>query len=133
MIFELTKNNLDELDDSFLSKDVVLEEFRNNPFAKILVLKEKEEIIGYLYYSEIYERAEINQFEIKKIHRNCGKGQMLLEYFLNTVKKDITLEVRENNKNAIHLYLKNGFKQKAIRKNYYNGIDGILMERENKI
>ena len=132
MIFEITKENLKELKDSFLAEKIKEEDFLNNPFAKVLILKEKNEIIGYLYYSDIYERAEINQFEIKNIHRNCGKGQKLLEYFLKTVEKDVTLEVREDNMPARKLYEKNGFEKKAIRKGYYSGIDGILMERSEE-
>ena len=129
MIYELT--NLDELDNSFISKEYIKEELSNNPFGKVLVLKE-DEIIGYIYYSDIYDRAEINQFEIDPIHRNCGKGDLLLKYLINLVKKDITLEVREDNTPAIHVYEKNGFIKRAIRKGYYNGIDGILMERKYK-
>ncbi len=131
MIIEITKNNQEELQDSFLSLEII-DDFIKNPFAKILLLKEKDEIIGFLYYSDIYERAEINQFEIKEIHRNCGKGQLLLDYFIHHIKKDITLEVKKDNISAIHLYEKNGFEQKAIRMGYYNGIDGLLMERKNK-
>ena len=129
MIYELT--NLDELDNSFISKEYIKEELSNNPFGKVLVLKE-DKIIGYIYYSDIYDRAEINQFEIDSIHRNCGKGDLLLKYLINLVKKDITLEVREDNTPAIHVYEKNGFIKRAIRKGYYNGIDGILMERKYK-
>ena len=129
MIYELA--NLDELDNSFISKEYIKEELSNNPFGKVLVLKE-DKIIGYIYYSDIYDRAEINQFEIDSIHRNCGKGDLLLKYLINLVKKDITLEVREDNTPAIHVYEKNGFIKRAIRKGYYNGIDGILMERKYK-
>ena len=128
MIYELA--NLDELDNSFISKEYIEEELSNNPFGKVLILKDNNEIIGYIYYSDIYERAEINQFEINEIHRNCGKGDLLLKELINKLQKDITLEVREDNKNAIHVYEKNGFERKAIRKGYYNGIDGILMERK---
>ena len=129
MIYELT--NLDELDNSFISKEIIEEELKNNPFGKVLVLKE-DKIIGYLYYSDIYERCEINQFEIDSIHRNCGKGDLLLKHLINTVKKDITLEVKEDNTPAIKVYLKNGFVKTAIREGYYNGVDGILMERKYK-
>ena len=129
MIYELT--NLDELDNSFISKEYIKEELSNNPFGKVLVLKE-DKIIGYIYYSDIYDRAEINQFEIDSIHRNCGKGDLLLKHLINLVQKDITLEVKEDNTPAIHIYEKNGFIKKAIRKGYYNGIDGILMERKYK-
>ena len=129
MIYELT--NLNELD-NFISKEIIEKELKNNPFGKVLILKENNEIIGYLYYSDIYERAEINQFEINKIHRNCGKGNLLLKYLIDNIKKDITLEVKEDNIPAIKIYLKNGFIKKAIRKGYYNGVDGILMERKYK-
>ncbi len=129
MIYELT--NLDELDNSFISKEYISNELANNPFGKVLVLKE-DKIIGYIYYSDIYERCEINQFEIDSIHRNCGKGDLLLKYLINLVEKDITLEVKEDNTPAIKVYEKNGFVKTAIRKGYYNGVDGILMERKYK-
>jgi ribosomal-protein-alanine N-acetyltransferase len=132
MILEITKENLDELTNSFISKEMIESELNNNPFAKILILKENNEVIGYIYYSDIYERAEINQFEINSIHRNCGKGQKLLKKLLSSVEKDITLEVKKDNFPAIRLYEKNGFVKKTIREKYYNGIDGILMERKFK-
>lgn len=128
MIYELA--NLDELDNSFISKEYIEKELSNNPFGKVLIIKEDNEIIGYIYYSDIYERAEINQFEINSIHRNCGKGNLLLKELINKLQKDITLEVKEDNYSAIKVYEKNGFIKKAIRKGYYNGIDGILMERK---
>ena len=93
MIYELA--NLDELDNSFISKEYFEKELSNNPFGKVLILKEDNEIIGYIYYSDIYERAEINQFEINSIHRNCGKGNLLLKELINKLQKDITLEVKE--------------------------------------
>ena len=111
---------------------MVEEESKNNPFAKFLGLVENGTIIGYIYYSDIYERVEINQFEIEKIHRNCGKGNNLLKKLIELVNKDITLEVKEDNIPAIKLYEKNNFKRQAIRKGYYNGVDGILMERKQE-
>lgn len=129
MILEINKTNINELDNTFISKDYILNELDNNPFAKILILKENSEVIGYIYYSDIYERAEINQIEINSFHRNCGKGDFLLKKMIETVEKSITLEVKEDNYSAISLYEKNGFTKKAIRKGYYEGKDGILMER----
>lgn len=130
MIFELTKNNIEEINNSFIDKNYIINELDSNPFAKILIYKEDNTIIGYLYYSDIYDRAEINQIEIETFHRNCGKGNELMNYFIKSVDKSITLEVRIDNLPAIKLYEKNGFKKVAIRNNYYNGIDGILMERK---
>ncbi|MBP5678964.1 MAG: GNAT family N-acetyltransferase [Bacilli bacterium] len=130
MIQELDQEHLSLLDHSFMNKEDVEKEFQNNPYAHFLILREYEEVIGYLYYSDIYERAEINQIEVDFSHRNCGNGTKLMEYFTELVDKDITLEVREDNEPAIKLYQKFHFEKKAIRKGYYNGIDGILMERK---
>ena len=132
MIKQINKDNINLLDKNFINKDEVLNELDNNPFAKYLVLIENNEIVAYIYYSDIYERAEINQIEVLKIHRNCGKGSILLEEMIKDVEKDITLEVRKDNYQAINLYKKYNFEEKAIRKGYYQGIDGILMERKHK-
>ena len=129
MIKELTKDNINIINNSFIDKENVLKELSNNPFSKYLIYLEKTQVIGYLYYSDIYDRVEINQIEINSIHRNCGYGSKLLEYLINSVNKNITLEVNKENKYAIKLYKKYNFKEVAIRKGYYNGIDGILMER----
>ncbi len=131
MIKEINKDNIDLLNNSFLNKEEVLNDLNTNPFAKYLVLMEDDKIIAYIYYSDIYERAEINQIEVVNIHRNCGKASLLLEKMIKDVDKDITLEVRKDNVSALALYKKFGFVEKAIRKGYYQGIDGILMERKN--
>ena len=115
MIYIIDKDNIDKLNESFININIE-EELANNPFGKVLVLEENNEIIGYIYYSDIYERAEINQFEINSIHRNCGKGNLLLKEFIKTVDKDITLEVKIDNVPAIKLYEKNGFVKKTTRK-----------------
>lgn len=129
MIIEITKDNVSELENSFINIEEIKKELEYNPFAKVLIYKEKNQIIGYIYYSDIYDRAEINQFEIELSHRNCGKGRKLLNKMLSLVDKNITLEVRIDNLSAIHLYKSVGFVEKAIRKNYYHETDGILMER----
>jgi ribosomal-protein-alanine N-acetyltransferase len=51
------------------------------------------------------------------------------------VGKKIFLEVAENNMPARKLYERNGYKQIAIRRGYYNGIDAIIMQKDlsNKI
>lgn len=129
MIIELNEENIEIINNSFLNINEIKNEFENNPFAKYLIYKEDDNIYGYLYYSDIYDRAELNQIEVEVSHRNCGKGKKLLEKFIELVDKDITLEVKIDNYPAIHIYKKYGFVEKAIRKGYYQGIDGILMER----
>ena len=130
MIVELTKDNINEIENSFMNKDEVIHEFAINPFAKYLIYKEDNQILGYIYYSDIYDRAEINQFEVEVSHRNCGKGKKIIEKMIELVDKSITLEVKKDNYPAINLYKKQGFIEKAIRKGYYQGIDAILMERK---
>ena len=130
MIKELTKENIDIINDSFIDKDYLLNEFNNNPFIKVLLLIEDNKVIGYLYYSDIYDRVEINQIEVNSFHRNCGNGKKLMEYMIQNVDKNITLEVKKDNIPAISLYKRNGFVEVAIRKGYYQGTDGILMERK---
>ena len=129
MIIIINKNNMNFPNDNFLTKEEVSTELENNPYGNYLILIEEDKITGYIYYSDIYERAEINQFAVKITHRNCGKGNELLKHLIEKLQKNITLEVKQTNASAIHLYEKNGFKKVAIRKGYYNGIDGILMER----
>ena len=115
-----------------ITKKEIEKELEVNPFARFIIETENNKVIAYLYYSDIYDRAEINQIEVDVFHRNCGKATILLEKMIKTVEKSITLEVKEDNEVAIHLYKKFGFIEKAIRKGYYQGIDGILMERKSK-
>lgn len=129
MIEKLTKDNILLIENSFLDKNNILQEFANNPFANYLVYLEDNEIVAYLYYSDIYDRTEINNFEVKIDKRNNKIGSKLLAFFLDTTNKPSTLEVKINNIPAISLYKKYGYKEVAIRKGYYNGEDGILMER----
>ena len=109
-----------------ITKEEIEKELEVNPFARFIIETEDNKIIAYLYYSDI------NQIEVDVFHRNCGKASILLEKMIKAVEKNITLEVKEDNEVAIHLYKKFGFIKKAIRKGYYQGTDGILMERKNK-
>ena len=133
MFIEVNKDNINELDNSFIDKEIVLKDLESNPYGHYLILKEKNEIIGYIYYSDIYDRAEINQIEISFFHRNCGKGSKILEKMISLVDKNITLEVKIDNTPAIKLYKKFDFEEVALRKGYYNGVDGILMERKKTL
>lgn len=118
---------------TIISSDVIEHDLEINPFGYYLLEIENDKIIGFLYYSDIYERAEINQIEVEVSHRKCGKASRLLKKMIELVEKNITLEVRKDNIPAINLYKKFNFQEKAIRKGYYQGTDGILMEREKDI
>lgn len=115
---------------SFLSIETIEHDLQVNPFGCYLLELENDKIIAFLYYSDIYDRAEINQIEVELSHRNCGKATKLLQKMIELVEKSITLEVKKDNIPAINLYKKSGFQEKAIRQGYYHGVDGILMEKE---
>lgn len=95
---------------------------------------EEETIVGFLHFSIMYERAEINYFYVENTYRNQKIGtQLLLKMFAHLKEKDVrtvTLEVSVQNEAAIHVYQKLGFKQVGIRDKYYGGIDALLMMKD---
>ena len=99
-----------------------------NVFLKVLVY---EDIVikGVLVYEYFYDRIEIDYIIVNNNYRNNGIATKLLNFIENKYNniRNITLEVRESNYEAINFYLKNGFKKVTIRKNYYKNEDGILM------
>ena len=96
-------------------------------FLKTLVYEDGF-IKGVLVYQYIYNRAEIDYIIVDNNYRKLGIATKLLKHLEDSYKLDnITLEVRESNKEAINFYLKNGFKEVTRRKNYYKDEDGILM------
>lgn len=100
----------------------------NNPFTKYLVYK-KDDYVAILSYSVMYELIEINYIYVKEEYRKKGIATKLLQELIkeNHDKENITLEVNENNQNAINLYKKLGFIEVAKRKQYYGSEDAILM------
>ena len=127
------KTNIKKIDKNqrLITREKIAHELQVNPFGRYLLELKDGKIIAYLYYSDIYDRAEINQIEVETSYRNQKIATKLLQEMLKNIKKDITLEVRKDNFPAIHLYKKFGFKKTAIRQSYYQGTDGILMERKN--
>ena len=128
-----------------IETDKYLDEIRNitdkkeflenrNPFSKTLVYLLDYQVIGFLQYHDMYETLDIVYIYVLNEYRRKQIGSNLLEYLIehNKGKENITLEVSVVNKKAIALYQKCGFKQVVVRKGYYNGTDGILMERSFK-
>ena len=139
MIIELEKNNIrviKDLEAKFkeIFKISILDDLKNNPYTKYLVYLKDEEVVGFLNYYLIYDRIEIVNFNVLEEFQNKHIGSLLLERLIDISKDNnllnITLEVREDNKKAIYLYTKYGFKKVSTRKNYYNGINALLMEKE---
>lgn len=131
MIKELTEINmingfLKEFDTCITNLD--------DPFKKYIGYEIDNKIVSFLNYSLIYDRIEIEYIYTNPDYRNKNFATILLNHLIdlgiNNNCLNITLEVRCSNTSAINFYEKNGFKKVSIRKNYYNGEDGILMIRE---
>jgi len=105
-----------------------------NPYARKINYYQENKIIGYLDYSLIYDRIEIDNFFVDEERRGQGIGKKLLSYLvviaINNHVVNITLEVRNSNEIARNLYKKFGFREVALRKFYYGDEDGILMEKQ---
>ena len=103
----------------------------DSPFRKYFCYEE-EDILGYFCIDIIYEKIELVNIFVKNEYINRKIGSFMLKYLIDFANNNniynITLEVDEKNIYAIKLYEKYGFIKKAIRKNYYNNSDGILME-----
>lgn len=119
---------------SFFSINQIINDFKQNAFTKYFIYMEKSNIIGVVNYYDMYDRFEISYIEVKKNFRNKKIGSYLIEKLIsigeNKKINNITLEVNINNTNALKLYKKYGFEIVAVRKGYYNGEDGYLMERK---
>ena len=106
----------------------------NNPFSRRIEYILDNKMVGFLEYSLIYDRIEIDNLLVDDKYRNQGIGTKLMAYLvslaINYMVVNITLEVRVSNNIAINLYKKFGFREVALRKYYYGDEDGILMEKQ---
>ena len=100
-----------------------------NSFNKIIGYYLEDKLVGYLDYSVMYEKIEINYIFVIDEYRRRNIAYNLIKYVIDNYEfENITLEVNVNNTSAINLYKKLGFKIIGIREKYYDGIDGYLME-----
>ena len=90
-------------------------------------------ILGEVWYRPIDLGFEIDYIEIHDSYRGHGLSINILNAFVEFCRSthlgaEIWLEVSDLNIPAIKLYLRAGFKNVGLRKNYYqDGSDAILM------
>lgn len=105
-----------------------------NPYLRSIEYFDGNRVIGYLNYSLIYDRIEIDDFLVLEDSRGLGIGKKLMSYLvciaINNHVVNVTLEVRESNEIARNLYKKFGFREVALRRLYYGSENGILMEKQ---
>lgn len=141
MLNQLTLDNIDELNELqsifyevFKQKNELINTLSNNPYVKIYTYSVDKKVVAFIQYEYIYDRFELDNIFVLDNYRRQGIASILIEFMiregLNKKISNITLEVRQNNTQAINLYKKYGFIEKSIRKNYYGHDNGILMEKE---
>ena len=93
-----------------------------------IVLELNNEVSGYGVLSVAAGEAHILNICVEPSHRSHGFGEQLLDEMLMRARiasvKEIFLEVRPSNENALALYRKKGFHQVANRPAYYQAQEG---------
>lgn len=133
-------SDLDEIKDILVSDFddfwtySILKDELNSSSSHYIVAKLNNEIVGFGGIKVVLDSADIMNIVVKKNFRNLGIGTSILNEIialcLSLNLSSITLEVRKDNKYAISLYKNFDFETLGVRKKYYNGIDGFIMEKK---
>ncbi|MBQ8375261.1 MAG: ribosomal protein S18-alanine N-acetyltransferase [Clostridia bacterium] len=129
-ISELEKNCFSDPWTEEMLKSVI-----SPPFSHGFLLEENGEIVAYGCLATVFEDAEVQNIAVAPKYRKRGLGRLLLNEMEAFAKKagatKCFLEVRENNFNALGLYLNSGYRQISVRKRYYaDGENALVMEKE---
>ncbi|ABY91800.1 [SSU ribosomal protein S18P]-alanine acetyltransferase [Thermoanaerobacter thermohydrosulfuricus] len=115
------------------SKEAFISEVTKNSCAKYIVAEVDNKIVGYGGFWVVVDEGHITNIAVHPEYRSKGIGSKIMEGLIDLAKKNgitaMTLEVRESNITAQHLYAKYGFRQLGRRKGYYqdNNEDAIIM------
>ncbi len=111
------------------------DELANENFSMFCaVLPHSEKVIGWSGMSSLFSEGEVANIAVLKAYRNLGAGFALTSALLEEAGRkklsSLILEVRESNQSARKIYNALGFKEIAVRKNFYafpkeNGISMI--------
>lgn len=103
-----------------------IEEFNsiiNNDNTYLILCLNKDIIIGFIFFSNLFEEMEILNISVDTYFRKQGIGNKLIEKAIEFSKTNnctkCLLEVNSLNINAINLYTKLGFTNIYTRKGYY--------------
>ncbi len=104
-----------------------------NKCARYLVAEKDGKVIGFAGGWVVLDESQITNIAIEESERGHGYGKALtfalLQYLSNLGAASSTLEVRESNLRARHVYETLGFFKVGKRKRYYedNGEDALLL------
>lgn len=121
----------DETNLSHWSAQSYLEEMQNANAIMMRLVATDNSTIGFVVGRivlavdiETQADAEIYNIAVTKCEQGLGRGQQLLDRFIDICKEKrasrIWLEVRESNQQAIRFYEKNGFALVQTRQSFYD-------------
>ena len=95
-----------------------------NDTARFYVLRDSENLLGYIGANNICDEVYITNVAVNENARGKGYGKRLVNHLIKQCEAEnalfVTLEVRKSNENAIALYEKCGFKMVGERKSFYS-------------
>lgn len=115
------------------SKEAFLMEIKDNKCARYVVAEADGKVAGYGGFWIVIDEGHITNIAVHPDYRSMGIGLKIVEALIDIAKKNaitaMTLEVRESNTIAQHLYARFGFRPLGRRKGYYqdNSEDAIIM------
>ncbi|WP_238483739.1 ribosomal protein S18-alanine N-acetyltransferase [Anaerosporobacter faecicola] len=96
----------------------------NQELCIYLVVEREKEIVGYCGLYVVSDEGQITNVAVKQEYRNAHIATEMLTALINKAKGrgacDFTLEVRQSNTAAIHVYEKLGFQSVGLRKKFYD-------------
>ncbi len=136
----LTKEDCErvvEIEEELLEETLGVEMLQaelHNKYAKFYTAKDQNLVVGYIGCWIIEGTTDMINFVVDKNYQHKGIGQLLMKRVIDeSLKenaKEILLEVREKNIQAINFYKLQGFKEITVRKEYYKNKDNALILRK---
>jgi ribosomal-protein-alanine acetyltransferase len=113
------------------SRELLLKEVKL-PFSETITAEVNGKVVGYAQFWVIGKESELNRIAVKGSYRGLGIGKELLKEVIRRVRKrgarELFLEVNEENKRAIALHEKFGFRKYGERKGYYGNRKALLFK-----
>lgn len=117
------------------SRQALISQLPDDMHMFIAAIGDNGQVLGYVGMMYVLDEGYISNVAVSPEHRRLGIADALINALIDRAnEKDlsfVTLEVRKSNVPAIELYIKNGFSEVGLRKNYYTKPteDAILMTR----
>lgn len=106
------------------TRAMFLSELYDNPFSFSFVAKERDQIIGYIFFWVVFDELHILNVAVHPQWRRRRAGNELIALVLRFGRergvRKATLEVRASNVSAQTLYKKFGFREVGVRRHYYH-------------